>query len=223
VSKEARILPSAKPNRDGCHRPWIVLPVRGESTGKSRLASVLDPIERMRLNRKLLRRTLDVIEAWQGSLRQCLLVSPCARTQAVAQARGASVLEEPMPGRGLNRAVALGVRRAKRLGARRVLILPGDLVLLDAAALRALARHAGWGARAAIARDRAGSGTNALLLPADAHFRFAFGPDSFERHRRSMRLRGWDVAVCDEPRLCFDLDTAADLADLPDRVPPASE
>jgi 2-phospho-L-lactate guanylyltransferase len=192
--------------------PWIVLPVRGEAAGKSRLAAVLDPVARRRLNRTLLRRTLDTIEHWQGGLARCIVVSPCARTLATARARGVVALREPLPRRGLNRAVSLGTKLASRRGARRVLILPGDLVLLDRAALRAMARAASLGARAAIAPDRAGSGTNALLVPAGARLRFAFGADSFARHVQALRAHGYAVSVRTEQALCFDLDTPRDLA-----------
>ncbi len=212
MSEKNRCMRTPGRRPGGSHVPWIVLPVRGEAAGKSRLAAVLDPIERMRLNRKLLRRTLDVIEAWQGSLACCVVVSPCTRTLAAARTRGAVALREPLPGRGLNRAAALGARRAQRQGARRVLILPGDLVLLDAAALCAMARAASLGTRAAIAPDRAGSGTNALLFPAGARFEFGFGPDSFARHMAALRAHGYAVSVRPEHGLRFDLDTPQDLA-----------
>ncbi|MCC7080556.1 MAG: 2-phospho-L-lactate guanylyltransferase [Burkholderiales bacterium] len=196
----------------GRHALWIILAVRGEAAGKSRLAAVLDPSERMRLNRELLRRTLGVIEAWQGSLAHCIVVSPCARARAAAHARGAIALAEPTPRRGLNCAVALGVRRARRQGARRVLILPADLVRLGPGALRAMARNARFGARAAIAPDRGGSGTNALLLATGVRFGFAFGADSFVRHVEALRAHGYAVTVHIDPRLGFDLDTPQDLA-----------
>ena len=43
---------------------WFVVPMRGIARGKSRLAEALDPIERDRLNRRLLGRTLQVIATW---------------------------------------------------------------------------------------------------------------------------------------------------------------
>jgi 2-phospho-L-lactate guanylyltransferase len=197
---------------DARHVHWIILPVRGEAAGKSRLAAVLDPVERMRLNRRLLRRTLNAIEVWQGGLAHCIVVSPCSRTLAAARACGAVALREPLPRRGLNRAASLGTKLALRRGARRVLILPGDLALLEPAALSDLARNAAAGARAAIAPDLAGNGTNALLLPAGARLRFAFGADSFARHVDALRAHGYAVSVCTDRKLCFDLDTPRDLA-----------
>lgn len=189
---------------------WVVLPVRGEATGKSRLAAALDPVARRRLNRALLAHTLAVIEAWQGGLARCIVVSACARSLRVARTRGAIALREPAPRRGLNRAAALGVKLARRRGARRVLILPGDLPRLSRWALRRL-ENAARDARAVIVADRRGSGTNALLVPAAGHFAFAYGPGSFAAHLDRLRRRGWRPVAWRDAALGFDLDTPADL------------
>jgi 2-phospho-L-lactate guanylyltransferase len=111
----------------------------------------------------------------------------------------------------LNYAAAFGVRWAQRQGARRVLILPVDLALLRPVSLHAMARAAAVSTRAVIAPDRAGSGTNALLFPAGARLRFAFGADSFARHVEALRARGYAVSVCTDEGLSFDLDTPRDL------------
>lgn len=190
------------------------MPVRGLSRGKSRLGGVLDPIERMRLNRRLLLRTLQVIARWQRSLRCCIVVSPCARTLALAAAQGAIALAEPRPARGLNAAVARGARLAVGRGARRLLVLPSDLPRLGAGALDALVMAAAGQARAAIAPDAAGTGTNALLLPPQPRFEFSFGPASWVRHAAAARARGWVMTVCARPELTLDLDTPEDLAAL---------
>jgi 2-phospho-L-lactate/phosphoenolpyruvate guanylyltransferase len=193
----------------------IVVPVRGERSGKSRLRSVLDPVQRARLNRALLRRTLAVIEHWQGTLARCLVVSACARSLRTASRRGACAVREPLPRRGLSSAAQLGARVARRQGARRVLILPCDLPLLSAMSLTELFAHARTGAHAVIAPDRSGSGTNALLLPAAIGVQLEYGPESFRRHLRILRARGWEVAVCAQPQLQFDLDTPEDLIRMP--------
>jgi 2-phospho-L-lactate guanylyltransferase len=91
-----------------------------------------------------------------------------------------------------------------------VFILPGDLVRLSGTALRRMETRT-RGAQAAIAPDRAGSGTNALMLPAASRFRFAYGAASFARHVDSMGMHGWKVAVLDDAQLRFDLDTPQDL------------
>jgi 2-phospho-L-lactate guanylyltransferase len=189
----------------------IVVPVRGESHGKSRLAGALDPVQRARLNRRLLRRTLGVVERWQGTLANCIVVSAFPRSLRAARDRGAQALREPSPRRGLNAAAASGLALARRSAARRVLVLPCDLPLLSPAALARLLACARCGARAAIAPDRAGTGTNALVVPAVSGLRFEYGPGSFARHLRMVRARGWEAGVCRLPELSFDLDAPEDL------------
>ena len=197
--------------RSAAHDLWVVLPVRGIARGKRRLAEVLEPGERARLNAKLLRHTLHVLRASLGSLERCICVSPCTRALTLARRLGAQALREPSPGRGLNRAIGYALRLAVRAGARRTLILPADLPLLsrEAAAGLALVRT---DTRLTIASDRAGTGTNALLSRVPARCPLHFGPESFFLHRQAARARGWNVATCSVPQLTFDLDTPEDLA-----------
>ena len=44
---------------------------------------------------------------------------------------------------------------------------------------------------------------------------FAFGPDSFAKHRAAAQAIGSNPEVVERPGLAFDLDSPADLADLP--------
>ena len=190
---------------------WTVVPVRGYARGKSRLAAVLDPGARLRLNRRLLLATLRVIARWRGDLRRCVVVSPCPRALATARSEGAVALAE-VPPRGLNQAAALGAAYARRHGARGILVLPCDLPGLTPAALKALARGARRLRQVAIAPDRKRSGTNALLLTAPGRFEFQFGADSFSRHELQAARRGYGVSICARAELAFDLDTPEDLA-----------
>jgi 2-phospho-L-lactate guanylyltransferase len=93
-----------------------------------------------------------------------------------------------------------------------VLVLPADHACIAAPARRRFAAQARGRRAAVIAPDRAGDGTNALLLPARPRFAFAYGPGSFARHRRALAARGWEVTLCADPALRFDLDTPQDLA-----------
>jgi len=190
---------------------WIVIPVAGVSRGKTRLAPVLAPAERARLNRRLLLRTLSVIACWRGDLQCCVVVSPCARALRIAARVGAVPLREPRPARGLNQAIRYAVGASSRRGARRVLILSCDLPQLSVSALAALTRCADAGSGLTIATDAAGTGTNALLLNADVRFGFSFGLDSRVRHGDAARSLGWALTVCARPELTFDLDTPQDL------------
>ena len=189
-----------------------MLPVRGLSRGKSRLAGALDAAERMRLNRRLLRHTLWVLDRWLGGLGRCVVVSPCARTLQLARREGAVPRTQSLPRAGLNAALTQAIGSLVRAGARRVLILPCDLPLLSASSLTAFDARAAEGARVVIAPDRSGTGTNALLLEVPARFALCFGPASFVLHKEVAHARGWGVRVCECPELMFDLDTPQDLA-----------
>ena len=191
---------------------WVVLPVRGLSAGKTRLAGALGPSERMRVNRDLVLHTLRVLGRWLGGLERCLMVSPCARALRLAEQHGAMALRQPRPRAGLNPALRFAVRHAAHSGARRVLILPCDLPLLSVSALDALRAAQRGEMRIVLAPDRARTGTNALLLPSAAGFPLCFGTNSFALHREAASVRGWPLTVCERPELSFDLDTPEDLA-----------
>ena len=183
-----------------------VLPHRGVAEGKSRLSSVLDQAQRIALNRWLIEHTLRVVINALGDAQQCLLVSPCANTLALARASGARVYCDN--GASLNEALNAATREAASFGAQQVLIVPCDLPLLDATALDAVLALATTFSTV-IAPDAHERGTNALLMQA-ATAAFAFGDGSFSRHMAQARTRGDTVAVSRHRALTFDLDTPED-------------
>jgi 2-phospho-L-lactate/phosphoenolpyruvate guanylyltransferase len=190
---------------------WTVVPVRGIVNGKSRLATVLDHAARVRLNRQLLERTLTVVDRW-GGLCRCIVVTPCDEALAIARRLGAAaILETPEAG-GLNKAAVEGASYAIDRGATSVLILPCDLPYLTPEALAAMTSGARTPRHMVIAPDKAGTGTNALLVSAQRPFEFHYGERSFERHLLVCGERGWTAVICRRPELAFDLDTPQDLA-----------
>jgi 2-phospho-L-lactate guanylyltransferase len=67
---------------------------------------------------------------------------------------------------------------------------------------------------ATLVPDRRDDGTNVLRLPADADFRFAYGPGSFRAHRAEATRLGLPVRVLREPNLAYDVDWPADVVEL---------
>jgi 2-phospho-L-lactate guanylyltransferase len=194
---------------------YVVVPHRGVAAGKSRLTSVLDASTRDELNCWLLTRTLRIVSAWLGDARRCVVVSPCARTLALAQAAGATALPESASTQGLNDAVMQSVTHVAALSAQQVLVLPCDLPRLEGAALQAMVSLADSDIKVAnvvIAPDRHGAGTNALLVDASAQA-FAFGVNSFAKHVALAEAHGARALSCANPTLAFDLDTAEDLTE----------
>ena len=191
---------------------WVVIPVRGIAAGKSRLAGVLDPAARARLNRQLLERTLRTVAGWSGELARCAVVSACPETLAIAGRFGAVPVEEGSGSAGLNAALTRGAAYAAGCGAQSVLVLACDLPHLTEAALAAMAEAAATRRVLVIAPDRHGNGTNALLSSARERVDYRFGEGSCAAHVALAHERGWKVALVRRPELEFDLDTPDDLA-----------
>jgi 2-phospho-L-lactate guanylyltransferase len=190
---------------------WIVVPVRGLAAGKSRLAQALDLESRVALNRELLAHTLAVAGKWMGTLRRCIVVSPCSDALELARGAGATCVREGTRAAGLNRAVKMGVAQAMEQGAHRVVVIPGDLPFISVRALAALARAASR-CQVVLAPDRRCEGTNALLFDPACRLEPRFGRRSMAAHRDAAARAGLTVGVVLRGDLAFDLDTPADLA-----------
>jgi 2-phospho-L-lactate/phosphoenolpyruvate guanylyltransferase len=190
--------------------PWLIIPVKSLTQGKSRLARVLGPERRRDLNELLLRRMLATAARFPGR-RRTAVVSGCDQALAVAEQSGVTALREPRR-RGLNAAVTWALGRVRARRAAPVIVAACDLPRLRAGDLRALAQA---GARlprgVLLCPDEGCSGTNALHLGPRAQLRFRFGAASLRRHVREARRRGVTVELHRSARIAADIDTPAEL------------
>lgn len=189
-------------------RAFTIVPVKPLGEGKLRLAAILSSAERERLNRLLLRRTLDRAVRFPGAART-IVVSASDDVLDEARRRGMIAIREA-EGAGLNAALALAVQAALAEGATGVLIQPVDLPFATAEALRALIAGAPPAPGCAIVPDRHGKGTNLLYQSPPLLRRFDFGDDSFRLHSAAAAECGLKVVVSRDPALCFDIDEPAD-------------
>jgi 2-phospho-L-lactate guanylyltransferase len=218
---------------------YCLIPAKPYADSKSRLASVLTPIQRATLSRRLLLRTVRLARVVIGRV---VVVSRDWELLDEAQAEGACGLAEASP--GLNPALAQAARWAGERGAAGVLVLPADLPLLTAHDLEAMlgyiapppgadltpgpspfrrgefspfpGREGGQGVReghptVVVAPCRHGTGTNALLVHPLDLIPFAFGPDSFAAHCAAARAAGVEPVVYRSDTIALDLDTPEDL------------
>jgi 2-phospho-L-lactate guanylyltransferase len=183
---------------------WVVIPVKPLRDSKTRLAGTLDPLRRRALVRFLLGRTLRIVRQSRAAS-GCLVISRDPEVLQLARRAGAASLRETRP--GLNAALKQAASRLRGT----MLVLPVDLPLLDRLALAALLQP-GPGRVAAIAPDRAGRGTNALLLQPPGLIECRFGADSFARHLDALRAAGVAPRIVKRRELGLDIDTPADLA-----------
>lgn len=185
----------------------IIVPHRGLEAAKTRLAPVLDPGDREALARGLLSRVLGVA---REACADVVVITPSEALRPLVEEAGARLAVQR--GMGLNAGLEQARAEALLDGVRSLAVLHGDLPNLSADDVRTLLEAIPAGGGVAIAPDRAATGTNGLAqLPADA-VPFAFGPDSFARHRASAAERGLATVVVERSGLAFDLDTPADLA-----------
>lgn len=201
------------------HRIVALVPVRGLEAAKSRLGEALDAEERRALVERLLVRTVAAASCVAG-VAAVAVVSPDPAALELATGLGAVAIRQA--GEGLNEGLAQGRDHAIADGADALLVVPADLPGVSTAGLAPVVEAA----RAAMAdpdpagpsdrpvvvlvTDRAGDGTNALLLvPPDA-IPFRFGPGSRAAHAAAARAAGAAYVEVAGP-LDLDLDMPDDL------------
>lgn len=173
-----------------------IVPLKAAGDRKTRLAGALDSDAHAALTEDMAEHVIatltSVVEI--GEIR---VLSPAPLTLP-------GTVWEQDDGAGLNAELD---RVCQALAGQSVLVIHADLPLVqkeDVAALLAAADVAG----AAIAPDRHGTGTNALALRNAGLVGFAFGADSFSRHRDALP----GATTVSREGLAIDIDTAEDLA-----------
>ncbi|MBS0378722.1 MAG: 2-phospho-L-lactate guanylyltransferase [Proteobacteria bacterium] len=189
----------------------VLVPVKAPGAGKQRLAAVLSEPVRVQLIETMLSQVLGAIFASPG-VSQVRVLSPEPRA---LPERATLVLDG---GRDLNAALEYARSALRRSGVSQLAVVFADLPLLTAQDVTALIQEARGGL--AIAPDHAGTGTNALCLPADADFRFEFGPGSLARHLAQAEAAGLACHVVRRPGLAFDVDEPRDVEALTMRGDP---
>ncbi len=184
----------------------VVIPVKALDRSKSRLSSVLTPLERGALTLAMLEDVLDVTLALAGW--DTWVVSPDEVVLEVAVRRGVRALAEDRPGLSAALRQAEGAAIAERAAA--LAVLPGDLPLLTAEALMGAVRTLGPVVIASSIRD----GTSLLLRRPPRAIASRFGSGSFRKHLELAEAKDLPVAVVDRPELSFDLDLPSDILTL---------
>ncbi len=189
--------------------PRIIVPHRGLEAAKTRLATSLSPDERMFLASQLLQRVLKVAREVSDDV---VVISPSRPLAEIVEPSGARLVVQR--GMGLNEGLEQARFDALADGIDTLVILHGDLPNLQADDVHTLL--AGLpdddSPGVAIAPDRAGTGTNALVLRPAGVIRFRFGVGSFAQHLAEVERAGVPLVAVNRAGLAFDLDTPADLA-----------
>ena len=191
-----------------------LLPLRRLDDAKGRLGPHLAPDERAQLALGLLERAAAALLA--GGAARVLIVTRDERLSAadVSSDPRVSLQQQDAALPGLNGAVRQGQRWALDARADALLVVLPDLPLLEADDIRALLAASDDGALSVLAPDRAGTGSNALLLAPPNVIQTAFGVNSAPRHQAAYMAAQQPLLRVQRAGLDLDLDTADDLAAL---------
>jgi len=164
----------------------------------------------------MLRKLLRTIRE-SGAIEHTLIVTrdPEAVARNVDASDDMTVLQQPSTRDGLNGALDAARDWATAAGFGVMVVLPGDLPIIDAEDLRVLVSLDG---ALVLASDRGEEGTNALKIDLrswERHpFRFQMGPGSFAHHYSEAAAIGTRAIPLFRPGIAHDLDTPRDWADL---------
>jgi 2-phospho-L-lactate guanylyltransferase len=198
---------------------WAILPLKDLVKAKSRLAGILAPHERRALVQAMAEDVLTILAGHPG-LRGVLLVSDDPSAEMLACKYALDWVAETQLGcSGLNGAVGAATDYLAARGAQRVMVLHGDIPLLqteDVTALLALFERPD--VDLVIGPDLAGTGTNVMLFPVAKRPHFYYGDNSCDKHQRAGRALGHAVSLLQSTGIGLDVDTPADLLLLRERL-----
>jgi 2-phospho-L-lactate/phosphoenolpyruvate guanylyltransferase len=192
-------------------RTLAILPVKSFTAAKQRLAEALGTGSRVALAQAMLVDVLASARRAPGLDGIAVVTSDRVAESAAAGSRGGVLLLREEGQSGHSAAALLGIRRALADDYDRVLLIPGDTPLVQAAELAALLAGA---TGVVVVPDRHGTGTNALVLSPPDAIEPSFGPGSLERHVAAAEAAGVPCRVEEVPGLGLDVDTPDDLAAL---------
>jgi 2-phospho-L-lactate guanylyltransferase len=194
-------------------RTLAILPVKSFGAAKQRLSHLLGQGSREALAQAMFSDVLASLRRVKG-LDTIAVITDDSHAESAARG-GRVIVIRDRDETGQSDATRLGIQHALECEFERVLLVPGDTPLLDPLEIdgmltRASAEHLD----AVIVPDRAGTGTNGLLLRPPTAFAPSFGPGSLERHIEAASHAGIKFRVERVRSLMHDVDTPDDLADL---------
>ena len=188
----------------------ILIPVKNLSGAKQRLASVLDQSARTELAHAMLTDVLEAVAAFAGDDVSLVTGDPFALDLAKQFAfeiiRDDSNVSE-------TDAIEMATHVCESHGIDTVLVVPGDIPLIEAAEIRAIYESAPRnGAVLVPSRDK--RGTNAVLRRPASLFPLRFGNDSFMPHLSAAIATDTSCVVLSLAGIALDIDTPEDLIEL---------
>ena len=201
---------------------WALLPLKDLVQAKSRLAGILAPHERRALAQAMVEDVLSALVSHTAT-GGVLLVSDDPAAALLAHRYDIELVQEKsLACSGLNGAIAAATDYLSNRDITDIMVLHGDIPLLQTADLAAL--HESYSQASSdvtIGPDLQRDGTNVMMFATAQTPVFHYGPGSFTVHRQAALERGLEVTVVERPGIGLDVDRPADLLELYHHLPAA--
>ncbi len=186
-----------------------ITPVKSLKETKRRLAPILSEEQRRRLTFHMLADLAQTLTKAK-TVKQRLLISSDREILSRAGGLGFKPLAEDAD-RGVNAAVALGIRHSLDSGAEAVLVLPADIPLVTVEDLEVMVRLGSRKPSLVLTPSQRFNGTNALLLHPPNLIETCYDADSFRGHLTAAEALGLKAKVYLSARVMLDLDLPEDV------------
>jgi 2-phospho-L-lactate guanylyltransferase len=192
---------------------YAIVPVKRFENAKTRLSSMLDIDDRIRLSSLMLEDTLQILSV-AASLTQVIIVSADKRAEAIATKYGANLLREEKD-KGVNSAVALADIYCMKQTADATMVIPQDLPLLDAIDISKACELAENESRCiVICPSLRYDGTNMLLRKPPSAIATFYDTDSYNMHVKAAIKIGVPVKRFFSKTIMYDVDSPEDALQL---------
>ncbi len=195
-------------------KTFAIVPVKRFENAKTRLSSMLDTEDRIRLSSLMLEDTLQILSV-APSLTQVIIVSADKRAEEIATKHGAKFLPEEKEN-GVNSAVALADGYCmEKEAADATMVIPHDLPLLDTIVIsKACGLAEKESTCIVICPSVRYDGTNMLLRKPPSVIGTFYETDSYNMHVRTAIKLGIPVKPLVSKSLMYDIDTPEDALHL---------
>ncbi len=195
-------------------KTFAIVPVKRFENAKTRLSSMLDTEDRIRLSSLMLEDTLQILSV-APSLTQVIIVSADKRADEIATKHGAKFLPEEKEN-GVNSAVALADGYCmENEAADATMVIPHDLPLLDTIVISKACELAEKESTCiVICPSVRYDGTNMLLRKPPSVIGTFYETDSYNMHVRTAIKLGIPVKPLLSKSLMYDIDTPEDALHL---------
>lgn len=194
-------------------KTFAIVPIKRFENAKTRLSSILDTDNRIRLSLLMLEDTLQILSAVH-SLSQVITVSADKRVGEIAVKYGANFLLEEKE-RGVNSAVALADSYCMKKAADATMVIPHDLPLLDSTDIsKACELAENESTCIVICPSLRYDGTNMLLRKPPSVIATFYDADSYNMHVKAAIRLGIPVKRLLSKGLMHDIDTPEDALEI---------